>query len=326
MAKAHETDKQRPLTDEEKARRQAAMTPSTGPYENYAARMERAAAAPGPMRVDYDRDGYPDAIVGRSQRNLPMLAGRRADPTVQMAARGQRGGGYSGVYTLGMDGYRQDQIGYRDRLRGQLAAAAMVAEAGDDPKAVAQLDARTRTMAAVPVRSHGGTGVPGGTPALRVTPVVRPGTIRSTPAGRRYTPLEQAETAPRPLKLPPPSVAPTQAGGGGLPGPHGTIRRASYGNVPIQGTLQDDGSFIVHGPGGAGELPPVEPPPEGNGGELPPNGGDGGETPPLKDHTKPADKLPADHTKPAAPPAGSHTKPGDKVTLPGKPADPHAKR
>jgi hypothetical protein len=268
MAKAHTST--RPLTPEEQARRKKALgkgdsdeteeEPGDLSSGNYDRRVALAATAHGPMAVDYDRDGYPDAIVGRSGRNLTQRASAVSNapgnPVLATASQiiSHRGGG---TLSRGTDGFGQGQIGYRDRLRARLTAAAAVEDADEDDP----IDPKVRAMAGMPVLSHGGTGVPGARPASSHSRPVVLG-----PGPKPYpTPLEQAKMAPRTpitgfqntgaqklttIAVPPP--------GSGVPGrPGGTVRRASYGNVPAQGTSQPGGAFVVHGAGEAEE--PEEP-------------------------------------------------------------------
>ena len=220
------------------------------------------------MFTDHDRDGYPDAIVGRSGRNYNtrlkqanFKTGGSGQTTISVPAHQDTI--YGGRFTLGGDGYRQDQIGYRDRLRGRMAAAAQVlqSDGGDE------FDARTLAMASMPVPSHGGTGVPGGNPGG-----IAPGTPPPASLVPRYTPTQQAMMAPRtippgmsrnpPRKLIQPQAAeaaqtglsPETASAQPHPGNEGPflgVRQPSYGNVPTQGTGQSDGSFKVAPTGAA---------------------------------------------------------------------------
>jgi hypothetical protein len=307
MAKAHEPDTKRvrSLTPEEVARRKAALEggePATrirpvstqtsghsGPVENYTARLERAAEAIPPSAIDYDRDGVADTIVGRGSRNVAQQA-RGATALDSNPATGlvsQRAGHRGNPYSLGVDGFSQNQMGYRDRLRARIDAAAQVADAEDET----ELDPRTRLMAKLDVPSHGSTGVPGGLPTDAVVSPPPADAALTVGMERRPTPTEQAIMAPQTphtgfanrgalltdKKPKPPGGGEGggeegggEEGGGELPvsppgnaGPFGTVRRSSYGSVPVQGTAQEDGSFVVGGPA----QPPA--PPEGRSKSIP---------------------------------------------------------
>jgi hypothetical protein len=305
MAKAHEPDTKRvrSLTPEEVARRKAALeggepamrirpvstqtSGHSGPVENYTARLERAAEAIPPSAIDYDRDGVADTIVGRGSRNVAQQA-RGATALDSNPATGlvsQRAGHRGNPYSLGVDGFSQNQVGYRDRLRARIDAAAQVADAEDET----ELDPRTRLMAKMDVPSHGSTGVPGGLPTDAVVSPPPADAALTVGMERRPTPTEQAIMAPQTphtgfanrgaqltAKRPKPFDADDdtgdggEEGGGDLPtsppgnaGPFGTVRRSSYGSVPVQGTAQEDGSFVVGGPA----QPPA--PPEGRSKSVP---------------------------------------------------------
>jgi hypothetical protein len=314
-------EKQRALTPEEQARRAAAMaggdpmkTKALPPVkvqvggqpvvESLPQRVARANRTTKPFFIDYDRDGYPDSIVGRSQRNLHERALARGS--------GGRPVVYGGRPGLGLDSYRQDQIGYRDRIRGMLAAAVQLANRDEDEP----LDARTRAMAAMPVLSHAGTGVPGGMPAPRPLPGRQ--VASRVP---RYTPAQQAAMAPRTI---PPGVprnpaqrARTQAGDPALATgpvaaesvPHtlgtGAPRQASGGGgVPPQGYVTPEGQFTI--PGAVPAAPETKPE--------------------ARPETKPAPaKAPEQHARPASPgqPAKppEHAKPHEQP----KPAHEHGR-
>jgi hypothetical protein len=295
MAKTHEEEKpQRTLTPEEAARRKAALEGGApaqvrtspvqqtsdhgGPVQGYLQRLERAAQVPSPMAIDYDRDGYPDALVGRSGRNLDQRI-KQVDAEAKMHRTAEYAGqvGRGAVYAVGSDGYRQDQIGYRDRLRARVDAMTEVAEAEGDP-----VDPEVQALADLGVASHGSTGVPGGTPAGALAP---PDVPEATMQVKRPTPLEQAMMAPQTpttgfvnkgaaIAVPGPGVIPKKPkppGGGeggeggegeetgppvqGPEGPFPTSHRGSFGNVPVQGTAQPDGTFTV---GNVTATPPPE--------------------------------------------------------------------
>jgi hypothetical protein len=315
MAKAHETAHKghRQLTPEEKARRKEAIengdaAAGGGPIESFDARVERGARAVSPVMIDYDRDGYPDAIVGRSGRRYPNRPKLRNVGVPQVATKGQRGGGYSTAYTVGGDGYRQNQIGYRDRLRARVEVMNILAEMDEDE--IAKADPRLRAMANMTVPTHSGTGIAGGVPVVRaVTPVV-------TPRGSRVvTALEQAKMAPKTMRTvsartPDGHFQPEAPGGsagapvtppsagGGITGAFGLPRRASFGSVPAQGTVHPDGSF-------------VEPPRLQTEGEA--------------EKKEAAAKQAEHHAKPAehhAKPAEHHAKPAEHHA---KPAEHHAR-
>jgi hypothetical protein len=297
MAKAHETEKtKRPLSPGELAARQAAMAPKIA-TENVAQRAIRARRPIPPTMVDYDRDGYPDSIVGRSGRNF-----RRP------ALYNGPGGRARGHLNLGIDTYRQDQIGYRDRLRSRSAAVAAIAAAVEDDEPV---DPQLRAMARTGIPSHGSTGIPGGTPTIKVA------RYTGTLAGRfrRLTPREQSQIAPltarskrgQVLSANNEVVVPTSA-----PGtlPDGTVRRSSYGSVPPRGTVQPDGSFLLTAPALADE------PAKAKDSAKPAEHAKSAEhAKPAEHHAKPAEhtKPPEHHTKPA-----EHTKPPEHHTKPSE--------
>jgi hypothetical protein len=284
---------QRTLTPEEVARRKATMeggdplkrasapVPVTtgqvsghSPREGFVRRMERATQAVDPQFVDYDRDGYPDAFVGRSGRQYTQRA--------QQANYRGRGGApqpviYGTTINLGNDGYRQDQIGYRDRLRGRLAALEALAEAEEtkgkdkDKDKDEAAERRLRAMAHTAVPSHAKTGVGGGTPR----PFSHPDVAGPEAMRPRYTPTQQALMAPQTIPsgqprnparkpTPPPDQPPGETvspqidapAPAGNVGAYGVTRQASFGTVPEQGTVQSDGSFIHGGT-------PTEEPPAG---------------------------------------------------------------
>jgi hypothetical protein len=321
---------QRVLTPEEMARRKAAQAgdadpakrgagvvvslsgqTNQSPVEGYARRVERASQATSPMMIDYDRDGYPDAVVGRSGRNFNERL-RRAGITpagggqAVVSVPGRQDLIYGGNYSLGHDGYRQDQIGYRDRLRGRMAAAAMLAErakskgkAKDEDEEEGQdardraAEARLHAMAAHPVPSHGGTGVPGGMPGGMTA---LPDVAVPAAAKAKYTPTEQAIMAPR--TIPP-----------GQPRNPGHLRQAWAGTVdaaPVvhgpaaQGVVKPDGTFV------AGGATPTEAEPEPEPGAK-------------KEPAKPAEHKPAEH-KPAEHKPAEH-KPAEHKPAEHKPAE-----
>jgi hypothetical protein len=287
---AKEPATHRTLTPEEQARRKATMSgnPPKGkpdvaqvsehgiPLGVHQERMALAAQVPSPIGIDYDRDGYPDAIVGRSGRNFRQRA-RHANGETQIsleaataaasliAARRRDG---RGAYAPGDVGTRQDQIGYRQRARIRFEAIAR-AEKTD-----------------------------------QVEPTLVP----------KYTPAEEAAMAPRtPLTgfaskgaQRATTVKPRLPGDGEeVPppvGPYATVRRASFGTVPTQGTIQPDGSFAVGG-GGEGTSPPIA-------------------IPTAKDHAKAGEHTrPVEHAKPA-----EHAKPVEhKPAEHAKHPEPHKK-
>jgi hypothetical protein len=244
-------EKQRALTPEEKARRTAVMgggedpmkirvmppakvQVASAPVESLPQRITRARTTVKPAMIDYDRDGYPDSIVGRSQRNL----------TERALARGSGGRPviYGGRPGLGMDSYRQDQIGYRDRIRGMLAAVVELnKEDGEGPT-----DARTLAMSKMPVGSHAGTGVPGGIPDIRYLPGRQ--VMSRVP---RYTPSQQAQMAPRTMptgipRNPAQRAAPAQqAEVTPMATSSATFTRRTQGQGPEQGQVATDGSFKI---------------------------------------------------------------------------------
>ena len=205
-----------------------APTVPAGRPPGYVQRLERAEAAVSPSQIDYDRDGYPDGIVGRDRRNLPQLVAR-ANVDVARDA-----------YALPPGTYRQDQTGYRARLRERIAAARQLADAEGDE---AGLDPKVLAMAKMEVASHGGTGVPGGSPSIRhgIDSGPKP---RKEPWKRKPTPTEQAIMAPRTART-------GFANSGVMLGTKAAdtdpayVPRPSFGSVPVQGTVQDDGGFNV---------------------------------------------------------------------------------
>lgn len=223
MAKAHETTGKKRASHEDTGDEAA---PPKGTVESYEDRLMRGAQLAPPTAVDYDRDGYPDAVVGRSGRNFARF---NLNPNTSPGGKP----GSTGALSLGVDSFRQDQIGYRDRLRSRIAVIQALRESGEPVSPQMQAAA----MAGVP--SHGSTGVPGTTPATTVAPAA---VASKSPVHKvTPTPLEQAQTAPRtPLRRP---VQVAQTGIGSDPVVT-AARQGSFGNVPAQGTIQPDGSFV----------------------------------------------------------------------------------
>ena len=361
MAKEQTTH--RTLTPEEVARRKATMEggdpakaaprPATiqtsehgGPTESFDSRLTRVKEAIPPWAIDYDRDGYPDGIVGRSGRNLRQRAlatnKQTRENMAAMAASSvanKRPGQRVGIYSLGTDSFRQDQIGYRDRLRARLTALEMLEDADEDEP----VDPRVRALAFMPVRSHGSTGVPGGSPGG----TSRPSHPSVRQPDRPPTSLEQAMMAPRTpttgfqnvgakkariaIPIPP---GPDGGGDGGIitpppagnVGPYGTVRRGSLGNVPAQGTQQPDGSFVVTNPFAA-----VEPEDETDENKSKPKTVDHAKQQAKStEHGKSSEQARAtehtkapEHAKPHEPAkAAEHTKPPEH----GKPHEHHDKK
>lgn len=249
MAKEHAP--QRSLTPEEQARRKATMggaNPLKGkadgeqpsgpvPIEAHKARLERAAQIPGPMVIDYDRDGYPDAIVGRSGRNFRQRAhaANKENPVSMEAAldaakaiAGRRRDG-RGAYAPGDVGYQQNQMGYRERARVRLEAVAK-AEPGEDKPILPKVKYTSAEQAAI-------------APRTQLTGFENKGAQRAAVGDR-----ERAGVA---IPIPGP--------GDETIGPIPAVRRASFGSIPAQGTMQDDGSFAV-------STTPPETPEEGKSG------------------------------------------------------------
>jgi hypothetical protein len=315
-------EKQRVLTPEEQARRAAALaggdpmkTRALPPVkvqvggqpviESLPQRVARATRTPKPFFIDHDRDGYPDAIVGRGQRNLRERAMARGS--------GGRPVAYGGRPGLGLDSYRQDQVGYRDRIRGMLEAAVQLANRDDKDE---PLDARTRAMAAMPVLSHAGTGVPGGMPAFRTLPGRQ--VASRVP---RYTPSQQAAMAPRtiPPGIPrnPAQRARTQAGDplapdlrAGSPTDLAPGIPRQSGGMAVQGYLSTTGTFTV---------PDVGPPGTGGAKAAPGKA--------AEQHARAAEphaKAAEQHARPAG---GQPAKPAEhaKPYEPTKPSQEHAK-
>jgi hypothetical protein len=233
--------------------RQGMRTADGGPHEGYARRLDRVAAAIRPEAVDYDRDGYPDAVVGRSGRNYNehlRRVNRGPGPGGTAAPQGvdRNRDGFPDAYTLGPDGHRQDQIGYRDRLRTRQLIAR---ELGHLPSGSAAtdlpMDPRVLALTRAGVASHGSVGVPGGLAAPSISnPADAP-----APSGSAmgYTPVQQAVLAPQTARTG------RENKGAQLVAPGGAWqtsnqRSPTLGHAIPQGTYQEDGSFVVSPPQG----------------------------------------------------------------------------
>jgi hypothetical protein len=113
---------------------QGMRQPDGGPHEGFDRRMQRILSAPHPHAVDRDRDGLPDqggTSSARRQRDFHTRFTR--DVTVAAAHANQVDrdrDGYPDAAAPGPDGFRQDQIGYRQRLRARRAAFNKLAEQG----------------------------------------------------------------------------------------------------------------------------------------------------------------------------------------------------
>jgi hypothetical protein len=98
-----------------------------GPHEGFERRMQRVSQAVSPQMIDRDRDGIPDAGSNQSARTQRDFHARFDRDVREVAALPQQvdrnRDGYPDNTTPGPDGHRQDQVGYRARLRGYKAMA-----------------------------------------------------------------------------------------------------------------------------------------------------------------------------------------------------------
>jgi hypothetical protein len=113
---------------------QGVRQPDGGPHEGFERRMQRVLNAPHPHTIDYDRDGHGDSGGGRSARDIQNFHSR-ADRAAQVRSAvpqqaDRNRDGYPDSSPPGVDGFRQDQIGYRMRLAARREAYNRMIEEG----------------------------------------------------------------------------------------------------------------------------------------------------------------------------------------------------
>jgi hypothetical protein len=248
---------------------QGMRQPDGGPHEGFERRMERVLNAPHPHAVDYDRDGHGDGGAGRSARTIQNWHGR-IDRAAQVKAAlpqqvDRNRDGFPDSAVPGPDGLRQDQIGYRQRLRARRDNLNQQIEEGVAGfEGEAQLQVIDRPLPGDHTPNQ--VGAPGQANALA-----------------DLTPLEQAKIAPQHPRTAPDARA-VQVSGTGPPrmdaqgqpvqatrGPQGQAAVVSdpQGHAPPAATPNNPQQGAVQTTLPAGQPNPVSPAPHGGPAEPP---------------------------------------------------------